>query len=84
MTDAEKYAKVFRAAADGLVDTAVRAEAMQRGCNDQKLEQAWYDATMKYEWTRYCALKDTNLLPQWSAYNGVAVVFEKIAETEKV
>ena len=92
MSDAEKYAKIFRAAADGIAEGAVpRAsyEAKYGGWKDDPDH-----GHMTYAWAVRYALTpskhpmmsndgDPYRLGMWDAFNGVATMFEKIVAEEQ-
>lgn len=86
MSDAEKYAKVFRAAADGIANSVCTRE--------QHAENIWYRSQPYEEVVRRWLTGypgdginashqgDPYRLGMWMAYRSMAEMFEKIVEAE--
>lgn len=82
MTDAEKFAKVFRAAADGVANGVFTREQYDSWVKDDHegvFRPGGYEAEVRRALLRRGS---DHSLAMFDAFSGVAVMFEKIAESE--
>lgn len=88
MTDAERYAQIFRAAADGIASPEIELFKMiEAGTFRGGLPPSHWDAA-KNGCTAFVRIRMTNERRdsdylQWAAFDGVASMFEKIIEAEQ-
>lgn len=86
-TDAEKFAKVFRAAADGIANGVVPREVHAEWVSRIRTRsEPIAEGDQEYE--RFIATRLTQrsshyVLAMYQGFSGVAAMFEKIVEAEK-